>query len=325
MGKLATLLKYGYAGNAERHRMLKKESFKKTIGEEAYKTLLQSEANAIENTTLVQEEVAKTIIEGAEPFKVMREVVPVIKTKSYSVRFVKGSAGTYAEDIAEGAAIQVDTQSYSKQDITIKKIGTRPLITNELIEDELFDVVELELKKAGARLENKLNRDVLNAMLNGSNKITTNTVDPGAGNHIDVADIASAVGKVKKHNYLPDILLTHPTAEAYLFADSNIAYAAYAGTNEPLTTGRLPKLLGLTPYTLTVTDKSSPTWDDTTGGTDVTAIVFSKNDLAVIAMRRDVTIEQYEDPIHDLVGISCTMRYGTDVLREEAGCIIYHR
>ena len=321
--KLSKLLEYGFAGNAERSRLLNKESFKKAVGESTHK-LLQSDKDAINNSTLVQEEVYKTIIEGAEPFRCFREIFPVIKADSYSVRFIKGETGSYAEKVAEGAAINIDIQTYTKQDITIDKWGVRPLITNELIEDSLFDVVELELKKAGAKMENALNRECLNKILNGANKITTNTLNP-AGPHIAVSDVALGISKVKKQNYLADTLVTHPTAEGYLLSDSNLAYVAYAGTNTSLTEGKIPKVMGLTPYTCTATDSSSPTWDDTTAGSDVTAIVLSKNDLGVICMKRDITIEQYDDPIHDLVGLSVTMRFGADVLNEKAGCVIYHK
>lgn len=323
MSKLTKLLEFGFAGNAEQTKMLNKASFKNEVGEATH-ALLQSEKTAIADSTLVQEEVYKTIVEGAEPFKCMREVVPVFKTDSYSVRIVKGETGTYADVVAEGAKISIDTQTYTPQSVTIDKYGVRPLITNELIEDGLFDVVELELKKAGARMENALNRKVLYQILQGSNKISTNTVTP-AGVHIAVSDIASAIGKIKSQNYMPDILVTHPTAEAYLFQDSNIAYASYMGSAGPLTSGKMPKLLGLAPYTCTATDAASPTWDDTTAASDVTAMVFSKSDLACIAMRRDVTVERYDDPIHDLIGMSLTMRFGADVLREKAGCIIYHK
>jgi ppGpp synthetase/RelA/SpoT-type nucleotidyltranferase len=54
-------------------------------------------------------------------------------------------------------------------------------------------------------------------------------------------------------------------------------------------------------------------------------MVFSKKDFAALCMRRDLTIEQYDDPIHDLIGISLTMRFGTDVLNEKAGAAIYHK
>ena len=322
MSKLTKLLEYGFAGNNEKSRLMNKESFKKTIGDEAYKTLLQSENYAITNSTLVQEEIYKTVIEGAEPFKCMREVVPTVNTNSYSVRFVKGEAGTYADQIAEGGKIPIDTQTYSKTDITINKYGTRPLITNELIEDALFDVVELELKKAGARLENKLNRVILAALLAG---ISTNTLSP-AGAHLQVSDIALAISKIKKNNYLPNIIVTHPTAEAYLLQDSNLAYVSYAGSPGALRQGDVgAKLMGLKPYTCTATDAASPTWDDTTAASDVTALVLSKEDIGALCMRRDLTIEQYDDPIHDLIGMSLTMRYGFGVLRETAGCKIYHK
>jgi HK97 family phage major capsid protein len=323
MSKLTKLLEFGFAGNAEQTRLLNKESFKTVVGKDVHE-LLQSERTAINDSTLVQEEVYRTVIEGTEPFKCWRDVTPVIKTDSYSIRLVKGEAGTYANKVAEGAKIEIDTQEYSNLDITIDKYGVRPLITNELIEDALFDVVELELKKAGARMENAVNRAVLDQILNGSNKITTSTLNP-AGPHIAVSDLATAVGYVKKQNYIPDTLVVHPTAEGYLLQDSNVAYAAFAGSASPLTTGGVPKLMGLNPYLCTATDASSPTWDDTTAASDVTGVVFSKNDLAALAMRRDLTIEQYDDPIHDLIGISLTMRFGTDVVNEKAGCVIYHK
>jgi len=324
MSKLTKLLEFGFAGNNERSRMLNKESFKNIVGKDTH-SLLQSERTAISDSTLVQEEVYKTVIEGTEPARCMREVVPIINTNSYSVRFVKGEAGTYANKVAEGAKIEIDTQEYTKQDITIDKYGVRPLITNELIEDALFDVVELELKKAGARMENALNRAVLYEMVQGTYKFDANTVNP-AGTHIAISDIAQLIGKIKKDNYIPDTLILHPTAEAYLLQDSNLAYVSYAGSPGALRQGDIGgTIMGLKPYVCTTTDASSPTWDDTTVASDITALVFSKNDAAAICMRRDLTIEQYDDPIHDLIGISLTMRFGTGVLQENAGGSIYHK
>jgi HK97 family phage major capsid protein len=236
-----------------------------------------------------------------------------------------GENGTYADEVSEAGAIPIDTQTYSKVDIAIKKYGTRPVITNELIEDSQFDVVAMELKKAGARMENKLNRVVLNAMINGTRCISTNTMNP-AGTHIAVSDIALAAKKVKKYNWMPDTLVTHPTAEAYLLQDSNLVYAAYAGSTTPLLTGNIPKIMGLTPYTCTATDKATgPVWDDTTAGSDIYALVFSKADFAMIRMRKDLTVTDYDDPIHDLVGISCYMRYGADVINEKSACAIYYK
>jgi len=173
-------------------------------------------------------------------------------------------------------------------------------------------------------MENAINRECLDKILNGGNKITTNTQSP-EGSHMAVSDIALAAKKVKKQNFMPDILLTHPTAEGYLLQDSNLAYVAYAGQSSPLTLGTVPKLMGLIPHTCTATDTADPTWDDTTAASDVTGIVFSKANLGKILMRKDIEVTQYDDPIHDLVGMVLRMRFGFDVIKEKSGCIIYHK
>lgn len=342
---LPKLLKYGYASTGERRSMLNKEWFKQSLenascfvkhnhkdyGLEspgripAYKALLQSERNAITDTTLVQEQVYSSILAGSQPQIVWRGILPTVNANSYRMRFVKGETGSYAGEVAEGGAVDVDTQTYTSQNVDIKKIGTRPLITEELIQDGLFDVIEQELQYAGRRMENKLNRYVLDKILNGSNAISTSTHNP-AGDHAAVTDLAHLIGKIQKQDYMPDTFVAYPTTAAYLMQDSNVAYAAYMGSDAPLVSGKLPTLLGLTPYICTATDTaSSPTWGDATAGTSVGGIVFSKNDLGKLVISRDLTVKDYDDPIHDIRGIVLTMRFGFDVNYEKAGGILYHK
>jgi len=314
--RFVKLLEYAFAGNSERKRMLNSESFKKVVGERAVKMLLQAED--ITETTLLQEEVIKKVYEGAEPAKCVRNVFPIQKTSSYSVRFIVGGAGAYADEVAEGAAVPVNEESYSKVDVEVKKYATRPLITKEMIDDCLFNIVEHEIKKAGLRLENTLNRVVLETLLKELDGITA--VDP-AGTHIAVTDIATAISKVKEKHWMPDTLITHPAAEGYLLQDSNLVYVAYAGTETPLREGTIPRLLGLKPYTLSVTpsENSGVYWDGTDAANHYYALVLDSNNSAVIVMRDDITISQYEDPIRDLVGITAKMRFGVGLLHDDAG------
>jgi len=316
--KLVRLCEIGFAESTKQKALIDKESTGTILGPEV-KELLQS--NASNSTTLIQEEVYKTISEGAEPFKCMREVLPIIRTDSYSVRVVKGETGSYADDLAEGAKIPIDTQTYTKQDITIKKIGTRPLITNELIEDGLWDIVALELKKAGARVENKLNRDCIAELLLAATGDITD-VDP-AGDHLAVTDLAKARADVEGQNYIPDTLILHPSAEGYLLQDSNLVYASWAGTANTLHTGKLPKLMGMKPYTLSVTTgNTTDYWDSTDSAAHYSGIVMDSSAAAYLAMRRDLTVEQYDDPIHDIVGIATTMRYGVEVIQNKSKVLI---
>jgi HK97 family phage major capsid protein len=318
MSKLTKLLEIAFAkNNTERESLINKESTKLLLGEKTHKMLLQS--NAIEQTFLLQEEVYKTISDGAEPFKCMRDILPIIKTDTYSVRVVRGEVGSYAEAVAEGAKVPIDTQTYTKKDITIGKIGTRPIITNELIEDCLFDIAQLELKKAGMRMENKLNRDCLVELLSDQG-VTAITPD---GAHLAVTDLAKLRADIEAGNYIPDTLLLHPSAEGYIMQDSNLLYVAWAGQNKTLNTGKLPTMLGLTPYVTTITTGStSYYWDGTAGATHWNAGLISAKDCAYLAMRRDLTVEEYDDPIHDILGIACTMRYGVEVVQNAAQAYI---
>lgn len=264
----------------------------------------------------MQEEVIKKVYEGAEPARCVRQVFPIQKTNSYAVRFITGAAGSYAPEVAEGAAIPVGEESYSKIDVEVKKYATRPLITREMIDDCLFNIVEHEIRKAGFRLENTLNRVVLEKLLSELDGISDITP---AGDHLAVTDIANAIGKVKAKNWMPDTLITHPMAEAQLLQDSNLVYVCYAGTEAPLREGAIPRLLGLSPYTLSVTTTGTEQWTSTAGSNNYYALVLDSKNTAVIVMREDISIEQYEDPIHDLVGITAKMRFGVGVLRDDAG------
>lgn len=274
---------------------------------------------SIEGTTLVQEEVFKTVLAGAEPFVCLRDVLPNIKVKSNSLRYVVGDgSNNYASVVAEGAEIPVYTQNYSSRTFTISKIGTRPLITRELVEDSLFDVIEVELKKAGARIENKLNRDALNMLITNANKSYQASADA-----LTVAQLAKAVSQLRDAGYVPDTLLLEPILEGYLFADSNLIYANYAGSDETLRTGKVSTLLGMQVYTLGVTQaatNNSWQWSGTTG--DVGAIVMDSKNAGAIAIRDDIQVERYDDPIRDLAGVSVTMRYGVQVLQPDAICVV---
>jgi hypothetical protein len=43
-------------------------------------------------------------------------------------------------------------------------------------------------------------------------------------------------------------------------------------------------------------------------------MILDSTHAGAIAMRRDLTVDRYEDPIRDLVGMSVTMRYDVKYL-----------
>lgn len=326
MSRLTKMLEYAYAGNSQRSRIANTESFKKivldTIPKERKELLLNE---GLESDTLLQEEVYNTIIEGSKPIQCVRNVFPIIKTDTYQIRITKenGNLGK-AVDVAEGAAIPIDTESFTTTDLKIKKIGTRPIITNELIEDGLWDMVEFELKRAGQKLEHKFNYDVINEAVDKSTYSAISTVDAGAD--FTPANVLEAIKNVLDNDYVPTHMIMTPFAENKLIGSNNLLQANYAGSDSALRNYDLGKLFGLTLSRLTVDGDPSKTYKWNSGNDtqhDVHALVFDPT-YCMIGMRRDITVEQYDDPIHDLVGLSATMRYGVKTIQPEKASIIEH-
>jgi len=328
MSRLTKMLEYAFAGNAEQSRMRQKESFKTTVLDtipKAEKELLISEG--MNSTSLLQTEVYNTILEGAQPEMVCRNIFPTITTDTNQIRitYESGSLGL-AEEVAEGAAIPIHTENFNTHNIDIKKIGVRPVITNELIEDGLWDMAEFELKRAGQKLEHKFNYDVIGEATDLDTYSSIGSTN--AGGTCTVQQLITAIKDIHNNDQFPtDIILT-PTAYASLISGSNILEANKAGDNKALRNYDIGSVLGLKAHMLTVDGPPSPTtsyqWNhgyDT--AVDIGAVICDPS-YCMIGMRRDLTIEQYDDPIHDLVGIAATMRFGVKTVDQTKAHILYH-
>lgn len=317
MSKLTKMLEYTKASKGKRKELMKKPSFKKvvldTIPKDQKELLL---SDALEESTVLQEEVLDTIIYGAQRFRCMREFIPIYKTSTFSMRIVYQDGLTnFAKDIPEGGKIEINSDTLNHVNIDVKKIGTRPLITKELIEDAMWDRVQIELQRSGARMENKFNKDCMDAMLAGTPK----TVD--ASGTFVAKDIAKAIKEVKLRGFIPTEMILHPDAEGELMLDDNIFRASFAGDNNLLRRGTLGNLLGLKNYLFSIETGSAPkAWEDEDDS--YYGWVGDPQAYLACAMRRNIAVEEYEDPVHDLLGIKITMRYGTKKVQNDAGVFI---
>jgi len=326
MSKLTKMLEYAYAGNVERKKLANTESFKTVVLDtlpKERKELLMSEG--LESDTLLQEEVYNTILEGSKPLQCVRQVFPIVKTNTYQIRITKESGNLgKAVDVAEGAAIPIDTETFHTCDLKIKKVGTRPLITNEMIEDGLWDMVEFELMRAGQKIEHKLNYDVINEATDKSTYSQIATVDAGAG--FTLANMLTGIKEILNRDWIPTDMIMTPFAENLLISSNNLLQAHMAGSDAALRNYDVGKIFGLKLHRLTVDGWTTGTYKWNSGNDtahDVHALVCDPS-FCFIGMRRDITVEQYDDPIHDLIGLAATMRYGVKTVQPEKACIIEH-
>ena len=277
--------------------------------------------DAIESTSIIQEQVMRTVVAGAEKFQVIRDAgVAWYPTKSNALRVPLGEAQRNADIVPEGAEIPDRTQDYGKRDFTILKYGVKPRISFEMIEDGLVDVVAEEIFYAGAAVENRLNYDALTALATNAGNTTTQTNGATAGNALSVMRDAKKL--LKTDGFFADTIIMHSEFEADLLANNNLAYASYAGGSEVIRSGSLPsKLLGMKWMATdnghaTAVDGSNP-WDYD-GNNDVGAVVMEAKRGCGVAMRRDRTVKKFDDITRELNTITVTMRCDVNYLHANA-------
>jgi hypothetical protein len=272
-------------------------------------------SEGIQGSTLIPTEILATVLEGSEPAKCFRGVLPMFQMAGQVLKIPYGETGTYAPIVAEGAEIPIESQTYSVNTLTAAKYAVRPMITNEMIEDSLFDIVAGEIRKAGFRLENTLNQVALSKILEPSGS----AVDFGGAGANLMANTAKAVAQVQGYGFMPDKIVVHPTFHgAAIGAVSTNYFDAVGGA--PYQNGQLGRMLGCDIHMCGVTDDSSTyTWG---WGTDnyIGGLVIDSRSAGAIGMRRDISVERFADSIRDMQGMSVSMRFDANETLAYATC-----
>ena len=269
---------------------------------------------AIESTTLIQAEAHATVMEGSEPSICVRNGMDTVQMKSRTMNWTIGETGTYAQEVPEATDIPIRNQDYGTVPFVAKKYGDRPLISNELIEDGMFSIVEMEIRKSGRRIENRLNQNGITELIDSAG-LEQDT----AGSNQGIKAIAAAVSKVRAAGFNPNTLIMHPSAEAVVLQE--FVPTNYYPTEAIVNTGMVPNILGLKSLTCGVTKNGTQEWDYDTDG-DIGMVVYDSAAAIAIGMRRDITIESYSDPIKDMLGMSVTARFDIEALIPNAACRI---
>jgi hypothetical protein len=285
--------------------------------------LLLSEG--IEGSTLIPTEIMATVVEGSEPQRCFREILPIYAMRGMSMSVPVGATGTYAPTVSEGSEIPMDTQDYSSVTFTAKKYATRPVITNEMIDDAQFDVIAQEVRKAGMRMENALNRVALAEMIDND----ANVSDCGGAGATPLLFLAAAQQNVIADGFMPNVIIFSPSAYAACQKEGLVLSTQFA--NDMLRQGVLGTILGMPTHLCSIASsttsldggKSTATWGFTSNDY-VGALVLDTAVCGAIGMRQDMKVEQYADNIRQMQGITLSMRFDVQAIQTNGiGSIIY--
>jgi len=244
--------------------------------------------------------VLDVVWEAAKPNLIGRELAVVVAQDLPSLKVPRAKLSK-AYEIAEGAEIPVGTEDYDSVTLTPKKYGVRPLISKEMIEDAEWDVIEYQLAEAGRAMADLETEKIISEMISDAG----NSVAAGTGGTLAYADVVNILKECLTDDFAPDTLAIHPSEFADLLKDSAIQKAMDWGGPAVAPTGRIANLLGMRVLVSTKV-------------TSGTALVIDSKHAGVLFIRRDVTVEEYEDPVKDLAGVAVTARWIYDTLRPNA-------
>lgn len=244
----------------------------------------------LEGSGLVQIAIHDTVMKGAIKAKCFREVIPVIRMSTDTMRVPYGNGEQIAPQVNEAAEFPAMYQDYNYATLTALKYGNQIPISQELIDDSKFDIVAIELEKAGRNLESTLNQLCLNEFLDGAD----NEHDT-AGTNQGIIAIVNAKKEIESDGFYPDKVVLHPQAFGKVFVDYKPGYNPAA--EDTLRSGILPQIAGMTPYQCSVADSTtSYIWEYDTDA-DIGMLAFDSANAGFIGMRQDVTVKMHEQPL----------------------------
>lgn len=208
-------------------------------------------------------------------------------------------------EMGEGAEATLDTQDYQTVTFTFTKYGVAVRITREMMEDSQFELFRSNIAAMGRRFAENETSLVLSALDGASTTVT-------GGAAITIANIAQAMFNVENNDYVPtDLIVGNEVLQDLRQIDTFAEADKWGDTSSYARTGFVGRIYGLNVHRF-----SSNAAPATTHARR--AYVIDRMEAYGIAIKRDITVENYTLPTFDMEGAVITQRIDVRLLRDEA-------
>lgn len=259
---------------------------------------------------LIKQQLVSTIKDAAQKKTVGRQIVSVIPLREGStLDWNKADKDSMlVRKIAEGANARLTHETYTQISITPEKFGGTVKITNEMIEDSNFPLIDRMLRQAGRELANTEDTIIFNSFADSTNGFIQNTDHDitSQGTEIGIVDITNSMQQIEEQDYDPDTYIINPKQINELRQIDTFVEADKVGDRRTFENGFVGRIFGIDAVKSTILAAD-------------TAYVIDKTEAGSLVIRRPLTIEKFEDPMRDLVGATFTQRMAARVIEERAG------
>lgn len=281
---------------------------------------------------LLPEIIDEQIQTKIEEERIGRGLLDVVSIDSDSISWLE-ETGFNAHVVPEGAEIPIEHATWEKFFVSVLKIGVRPVLTQEMIDDARWPVMRRNLDqavRAVAKKEDEMIMDALNAGVPNDSPISAGVGGIGTvvGNHrisigaeeANNALTTRALGKafaiLRKENYKPNTILCNPTQmyelmimEEFIGVNSQAYMTLPDFVRDSMVNGTIGKFYGAN----VVVSENQP---------EGQILVFDMSVYAVLMERKPVAIAEYTDVIRQLQGVTVTERIMPAVVRRDAAVLL---
>jgi N4-gp56 family major capsid protein len=265
-----------------------------------------------EGSLLIEKKIYGTLIEAVEKKRIGRGKAAFIMGPSE----IPGSSididlatpnSTKLYLVAEGGGVPIDVVDYTSFNMKPDKYGVRVPVTKEMMEDGKWNLIEHNIKVAGQRVAD--NEDLL--IIRDALDSASNTQSGGAA--ATISDITRMMQYLEDSDYTATDFIVGPEVANDLRNIDTFVEANKLGTREMFETGFIGRIYGMDVVRFSTNAAPSTTYSKY-------AYIIDKNHAFCMAEKRPVTIEDYDDKIHDLSGAVVTQRIKVKALRAAAIC-----
>jgi HK97 family phage major capsid protein len=248
-----------------------------------------------------------TLVEAAYPELIGRNIINVKSTTEPLERFPLDEKAV-AYNYAEGAITRLSGKKTSTVDIQTNTLAeASEEWTREFAEDATWNVMDNMIEKVGRALgENETTKilslygAIADADLAGGAPIA------GGGAALSWNGLLKLHNAVRGENWRPTVLAVHETQLHQLLNDDKFIHAQYLPSGQTdLEQGIVTSVLGMRVQASTLVPNG-------------TAYAIDTRVAAVMLLRRDVTVEDWQEPKSGKYGVRATTRFGLGVLRSKA-------
>jgi len=247
-----------------------------------------------------------TLVEAAYPELIGRNIINVRPTTEPLERFPLDEKAV-AYSYAEGATTRLSGKKHSTVDILTNQLAeASEEWTREFVEDCSWNVMDNMVEKVGRILgENETNRilslygAIADADLAGGAPIAQGNAA------MDWAAVLKLHNAVRGENWRPTVLVVHETQLHQLLADVAFIHAQYLPSGQTdIERGIVTSVLGMKVQASTLC-------------TNGVAYAIDTRVASVMLLRRDIAVEDWQDPKTGEYGVRATTRFGLGVLRSK--------